>query len=109
MKDKIKLSRVNILTLIIEDYKNMKKKLKQFTQKLGTGLKQELSETRQIPGQIRKGNLKEAGKQIGDIGRMIVIAAVWVLPAGAIISGFIVKYSKKIRPSAFLYETDESV
>ncbi len=31
----------------------------------------------------------------------MIIAFVWVLPAGAVISGFIIKFSKKMRPNAF--------
>jgi len=85
----------------------MKQKIKQFAQKLGTGLKQELSETKQIPAQIKRGDLKEAGNQIGDITKMAVMAVVWALPVGAIISGFIVKYVKKMRPSAFQTKDDE--
>ncbi len=79
----------------------MKQKFKHFVNKIGTGLKQEYHETKQIPRHIKEGNLKEATQQAGDIVKMVAIAFVWVLPAGAIISGFILKFSKKMRPSSF--------
>ncbi len=79
----------------------MKKKFKGFVNKIGTGLKQEYHETKQIPQHIKKGNIKEATQQVGDIAKMVIIAFVWVLPAGAVISGFILKFSKKMRPSSF--------
>ena len=79
----------------------MKEKFKNFTKKIGAGLKQEYHETKQIPYHIKKRNFKEAGQQIGDIGKMLIIAFIWVLPAGAILSGFIIKFSKKMRPSSF--------
>jgi len=79
----------------------IKQKFAKLTKSLGAGLKQELHETKQIPGQIKRGNYKEAGEQAGDIGKMLLIVSIWILPAGAIISAFIIKYSKKIRPSSF--------
>jgi len=78
-----------------------KEKIKNFSIKIGGGLKQEYHETKQIPKHIQKGNFKEAAQQVGDIGKMVFIALVWILPAGVIVSSFIVKFSKKIRPSAF--------
>lgn len=80
------------------------KKLKNFTKKIGTGLKQEYHETQQIPLHIKNKNFKEAINQIGDLSKMGLIAFNWVLSAGAVLSGFIIKYSKKIRPSAFREE-----
>jgi len=85
----------------------MKQKFKQFTKNIGTGLKQEYHETKQIPHHIKKGNFKEVGQQIGDIGKMIVIAFIWVLPAGVVISGFIIRFSNKLRPSAFQTTANE--
>jgi hypothetical protein len=79
----------------------LKQKIKHFTTRLGTGLKQEYHETKQIPRHIKERNFKEALLQIGDLGKMSFLAVLWILPAGGILSGFIVKYSKKIRPSAF--------
>lgn len=32
---------------------------------------------------------------------MVFIVSIWILPAGAIISGFILKISDKMRPTAF--------
>lgn len=85
----------------------MKKRIQHFAKKIGRGLQQEYNETKQIPYHIRKKNFKAAGEQIGDIGKMVLIAFVWILPAGAILSGFIIKFSQKMRPSAF-QTTEES-
>jgi hypothetical protein len=79
----------------------MKKRLKKFSHKIGSGLKQEYQETKDIPKHIKEGNYKEAKQQVLDIGKMIIIAFVWVLPAGAVLSGFIIKVSNKMRPTAF--------
>jgi len=81
-------------------------KIKRFTKKLSKGLKQELQETKEIPKHIKNKEFKKAFEQIADIGRMTFISFLWILPAGGIISGFIVKFSQKIRPSAFRDETD---
>jgi hypothetical protein len=82
-------------------YRIMKKKLKVFTKKIASGLKTEYQETKEIPKHLKNRNFKEATQQIADIGKMAFIALIWILPAGAFISGFIVKFSSKIRPSAF--------
>ncbi len=79
----------------------MKEKIKAFRKNIGSGLKQEYQETKDIPMHIKNGNFKEAKQQIADLGKMIIIASVWILPAGVIISGFILKVSKKMRPTAF--------
>jgi len=79
----------------------MKKKIKAFSKKFGSGLKQEYQETKDIPKHIKNGNFKEVKQQVVDIGKMFTIAFIWVLPAGAIISGFIMKYSNKMRPTSF--------
>lgn len=79
----------------------MKKKFKEFKDKISTGLKQEYQETKDIPMHIKNGNYKEAGQQVTDIGKMVFIVSIWILPAGAIISGFIMKFSNKMRPTAF--------
>ena len=79
----------------------MKKRFKAFKDKIGSGLKQEYQETKAIPRHLKNGNYKEVKEQVADLGRMVVIAFIWVLPAGAIISGFVMKFSNKIRPSAF--------
>jgi len=53
---------------------------------------------------IKNGNYKEAKQQVADLGKMAVIGFVWILPAGAVISGFIMKFSDKMRPTAFQKE-----
>ena len=82
----------------------MKTKIKKFTEKIGSGLKQEYQETKDIPKHIKSGNYKEVHQQVADLGKMFVIVFVWILPAGAIISGFIMKFSNKMRPTAFQEE-----
>jgi len=79
----------------------MKKKIKEFSKKIGSGLKQEYKETTDIPMHIKNGNYKEVRQQVADITKMAFIVVVWILPAGAVISGFIIKLSNKIRPTAF--------
>ena len=39
-----------------------------------------------------------------DICKMVGLGIVWVLPGGAVITAFIVKFSYKVRPSAFQSE-----
>ena len=85
----------------------MRKKFKKFRTHIGKGLKQEYQETKDIAKHIRNGNYKEAKQQITDIGKMIFIASIWILPAGAILSGFIMKFSDKMRPTAFQNDTKE--
>jgi len=79
----------------------MKKKIKNFQRKISSGLKQEYQETKDIPKHIKNGNYKEALQQVGDIGKMAFIVTIWILPAGAIISGFLMKLFHNIRPSSF--------
>lgn len=79
-------------------------KLKKFTKKIGRGLKQEYQETKDIPKHIKNGEYKKVSEQVGDIGKMTFISFLWVLPGGGVLSGFLMKFSKKIRPSAFREE-----
>ncbi len=85
----------------------MKKRLHNFTKKIGSGLKQEYQETKDIPKHLKNGDYKIAREQVVDIGKMIFIASIWVLPAGAIVSGALIKFSNKIRPSSFQDSEDE--
>ena len=85
----------------------MKKKLKELSKKIGSGLKQEYQETKDIPKHIKNGNYKEVKQQVADLGKMAFIVIIWILPAGAIISGFIMKLSHKIRPTAFQVKENE--
>jgi len=86
----------------------MKAKITAFSKKIGSGLKQEYQETKDIPSHIKNGNFKEAKQQVADLGKMIFIAVVWILPAGAVISGFIIKVSNRMRPTAFQKEKSDS-
>jgi len=79
----------------------VKQKIKNFTTNIRRGLKQEYHETKAIPRHLKERNFKEAFVQIGDLGKMSFLGLLWILPAGSIVSGFIMKYSKKIRPTAF--------
>ncbi len=76
-------------------------KLKNFSKKMGHGLKQEYEETKDIPKHIKNKDYKKAAEQVGDIGKMTFLSTLWVLPGGGILSGLLLKYFKKIRPSAF--------
>jgi len=76
-------------------------KLKNFSKKMGHGLKQEYNETKDIPKHIKNKEYKKAAEQIGDIGKMTFLSTLWVLPGGGVLSGVLVKYFKKMRPSAF--------
>lgn len=86
----------------------MIKKIKEFKEKISSGLKQEYQETKDIPKHIKNGNYKEVKQQFADIGKMAFIVTIWILPAGAIISGFIMKLSNKMRPTAFQKKNDKT-
>ena len=86
----------------------MRNKFKKFKNNLSSGLKQEFKETKEIPKHIKNGNFKEVKQQIADLGKMAVLVVVWILPAGAIISGFIMKFSKNMRPTAFQKEDKDA-
>ena len=76
-------------------------KLKKFSKRVGHGLKQEYKETKDIPKHIKNKEYKKAAEQVGDIGKMTFLSTLWVLPGGGVLSGVLVKYFKKMRPSAF--------
>jgi hypothetical protein len=79
----------------------MKNKIEEFFKKIGAGLQQEYQETKDIPKHLKNRNYKEVRQQVADIGKMAFIVTVWILPAGAILSGFIMKLSNKMRPTSF--------
>ncbi len=76
-------------------------RMRRFTAGLKKGLHVEWHETRAVPGQLLRGEFRKAGEQVADLGRMGFLAALWVLPGGAILSGFVIKVFHRIRPSAF--------
>ena len=82
----------------------MKQKIKEFSKKIGSGLRQEYQETKDIPKHIKEGNYKEVRQQVTDLGKMAFIVTIWILPAGALLSGFLMKLSNRIRPTAFQKE-----
>jgi len=67
-------------------------------------MKQEYHETKQIPKQLMNKEYKAAAQQVGDIGKMVFVVSLWVLPAGGVASACLLKTSDKFRPSAFREE-----
>ena len=82
-------------------------KLKKFSKHMRHGLKQEYQETKDIPKHIKSKEYKKAAEQVGDIGKMTFLSVLWILPGGGILSGILVKFFSKIRPSAFCDEEKE--
>jgi len=85
----------------------MIRKFKKFSKKIGRGLKQEYQETKEIPKHIKNREYKKVGNQIGDIGKMTFLSVLWILPGGGILSGVLLKFSKKIRPSSFMEKEEK--
>jgi hypothetical protein len=88
----------------------MKKRIdsfKVFSQKLGKGMHVEWRETKEIPSLLLRKEYKKAGAQVLDICKMAGLGIVWVIPGGAVITAFIVKFSYRMRPSAFQPEEKE--
>jgi len=79
-------------------------KVKKFSKKMHHGLKQEYQETKDIPKHIKNKEYKKAAEQVGDISKMTLLSALWVLPGGGVVSTALVKFFKNIRPSAFREE-----
>ena len=67
---------------IEEEPPNGKGRFSSMISNIKRGLKQELKETRDIPGHISRGDFVSAARQVADIIRMIVLAVVWILPGG---------------------------
>ena len=76
-------------------------KFKIFTRRIGRGLKVEYKETVEIPSLLKQKEYKKAGAQVVDIFKMAGLTVIWVVPGGAVITAFILKFSHKMRPSAF--------
>jgi hypothetical protein len=88
----------------------MKKQIdsfKAFSKKLGKGMHVEWRETKEIPSLLLRKEYKKAGAQVLDICKMAGLGIVWVIPGGAVITAFIVKFSYRMRPSAFQPEEKE--
>ncbi len=85
----------------------MKKKITRFTKHIVQGMRQEYHETKQIPKQLRDKEYKAAIEQMGDIGKMIFLALLWILPAGGVASAFLLKLSHRFRPSSFKEKKEE--
>lgn len=82
-------------------------KLKRFSKKIGKGLRQEFQETKDIPKHLKNKEFDKATEQIGDLGKMTFLSTLWILPGGAVLSAFVVKYFKRMRPSAFREKESE--
>ena len=81
--------------------------LRKFTRRIGRGMKVELKETIEIPSLLIRKEYKKAGVQIVDIFKMTGLAMVWVVPGGAVLTAVILKFSHKMRPSAFRSKEEE--
>jgi len=88
----------------------MKKKLnyfKTFSKTLGKGMYVEWKETKEIPKLLKNKEFKKAADQVTDIVKMVGLGVVWIVPGGAVITTVILKFSHKIRPSAFQTESNK--
>ena len=83
--------------------------LKKFTRRIGRGMHVELKETIEIPSLLIRREYKKAGTQVVDIFKMTGLAVVWVIPGGAVLTAVILKFSHKMRPSAFRSEEEEAL
>jgi len=81
--------------------------LRKFTRRIGRGMKVELKETIEIPSLLIRREYKKAGAQVVDIFKMTGLAVVWVVPGGAVLTAVILKFSHKMRPSAFRSKEEE--
>jgi len=81
--------------------------LKKFTRRIGKGMRVELKETIEIPSLLIRREYKKAGAQVVDIFKMTGLAVVWVIPGGAVLTAVILKFSHKMRPSAFRSKEEE--
>ena len=59
----------------------------------------EYEETKDIPKHIKNKDYKKE-EEVGDIGKMTFLFSLWVLSDEGVLSGILVKYFKKMRPSA---------
>jgi hypothetical protein len=80
--------------------------LKKFTRRIGKGMRVELKETIEIPSLLIRREYKKAGAQVVDIFKMTGLAVVWIVPGGAVLTAVILKFSHKMRPSAFRSQED---
>jgi len=74
---------------------------KSFAKSLGRGMAIEWQETKEIPMLLWQKEYKKAGTQVVDICKMAALGIVWIIPGGAVLTAMIVRFSCKIRPSAF--------
>lgn len=72
-----------------------------FSKTIGKGLKIEMKETIEIPSLLRRKEYKKAGSQVVDLFKMTGLTIVWIVPGGAVITAMILKFTHKVRPSAF--------
>lgn len=79
---------------------------KSFARSFGKGMAIEWQETKEIPMLLLQKEYRKAGTQVVDICKMAALGVVWVIPGGAVLTAMIVKFSCKIRPSAFQKEEE---
>ena len=79
-----------------------------FSKMIGRGLYVEWKETIEVPRHIKNKEYKKAADQVLDIGKMVGLGVVWIIPGGAAITTVIVKFSHKARPSAFRPDDTQS-
>ena len=77
------------------------RKFRTFSRRIGRGLHVEWKETIEIPKLLREKEFKKAGEQVLDICKMGTLTVIWVIPGGAVLTAMILKFSHKVRPSAF--------
>ncbi len=85
------------------------KNLKKFTRRIGKGMNVEFKETIEIPSLLIHKEYRKAGAQVVDIVKMTGLAIIWIVPGGAVITAMILKFSHKMRPSAFHPKEDGEV
>ena len=82
----------------------MKKKLKRFqvfSRRIRKGIAIEYKETKEIPKLLANKEYKKALLQFLDIIKMVLLGILWLIPGGAILTALLIKFSHKMRPSAF--------
>jgi len=60
-------------------------KLKPVFKRMGNGFKQEYEETKNIPKDIKNKEYKKVAEQVGDIGKITFLSALWVLPGNGLV------------------------
>ena len=86
----------------------MKKKFKRFkvfSRRIRKGMAVEYKETKEIPKLLANKEYKKAFLQLLDIVKMTLLGLLWLIPGGAVLTALLIKFSHKMRPSAFRDES----